>query len=62
MCFVVQIAGCPKAQVWQGFHSSVSAIDTLDEFVSLFFDWKGMKIIGIVLSARMEDGVLSAAS
>ena len=28
--------------------------DIFDEFVSLSFDWKGMKTLGIVVSARME--------
>ena len=28
--------------------------DIFDEFVNLSFDWKGMKTLGIVMSARMD--------
>ena len=30
--------------------------DLFDEFVDLSFDWKGMRKLGIVVSARMQDG------
>lgn len=33
--------------------------DIFDEFVNLSFDWKGMKTLGIILSARMENGVFN---
>ncbi len=34
--------------------------DTFDEFVNFSFDWKGMKTLGIIFSARMEDKVFNA--
>lgn len=34
--------------------------DVFDEFVNHSFDWEGMKTLGIVLSARMEDGVFNS--
>lgn len=34
--------------------------DIFDEFVNFSFDWKGMKTLGIVISARMEDGVFNS--
>ncbi|WP_299735803.1 ISAs1 family transposase [uncultured Endozoicomonas sp.] len=33
--------------------------DIFDEFVNLSFDWKGMKTVGIVLSARMEGEIFN---
>ncbi|WP_448215741.1 ISAs1 family transposase [Endozoicomonas sp. 2B-B] len=34
--------------------------DTFDEFVNISFDWKGMKTLGIIFSARIEDKVFNA--